>query len=76
MAWTEGDEGRIALTGDSEAGFLTLLETLEVIGISLTTSIAEKLTLLRDGVVIIALNVSSAGTLFHLKEAHGWKSGG
>lgn len=59
------------LTGDSEAGFLTLLEALEVVGISLATPVAEKLALLRDGVVIIALNLPSAGTLVHLKEAHG-----
>lgn len=68
---TEGGEGQAALTRDSEAGFLTLLETLEVIGISPATSVAEKLALLRDGVVIIALNFSSAGTLVHLKETHG-----
>lgn len=43
------------LTWDSEAGFLALLITLEVIGISLAPSIVENLALLRDGVVVVAL---------------------
>lgn len=44
--------------------------TLEVIGISLAPSKVENLALLGDSVVVIALDLSSARSLVHLKEAH------
>lgn len=43
----------------------------EVIGISLAAAIVEDLALLGDGVVVVALDVSSARSLVHLKETHG-----
>lgn len=58
---------------DSETRFLALLITLEVIGISLAPSIRENLALLSDGVVVIALNFSSAGSLVHLKETRAFR---
>lgn len=40
----------------------------EVVGVSLAPSVVEDLTLLGDGVVEVALDVSPAGSLVHLEE--------
>lgn len=53
---------------NSETGLLALLITHKVVCISLAAPIIKHLTLLGDGVVVIALDVSPARTLFYGKQ--------
>lgn len=60
---------QVTLTWDPKTCFLTLLETHEVVCVAMTASIVENLALLRDRVVEIAFDLSSAGSFVHAKKA-------
>lgn len=59
---------------NSETGLLALLITLKVVGIPLAAPIIKHLALLGDGVVVIALDVSPARTLFYGKQTRTFTS--
>lgn len=57
----------------SETCFMALLVTPEVIGIPLAPAIVENLAFLGDSVVVVALDLSSARSLVHLKETRAFR---
>lgn len=61
------------LTWDSETRFLALLITLKPVVVPLAASVEEYLALLGHGIVEVALNGSSAGSLVHFKQTRAWK---